>query len=126
MNQSDIFRRLRAAATRIWVNRAQDSQPVSSKTPYSTSVGDVCSSEYVIAGNEKIVDSEQLKATAKKFRDSDTLAFSEKHKTQSMAYFNEKFRSTFNHACLVHTHKNYMLISDTEFLIPRYGKEVIA
>ena len=78
-----------------------------------------CASSEFLNGLKNLLDSQGVLI-------ANTLAFSEKHKTQSMAYFNEKFKSTFNQACLVHTHKNYMLISDTEFLIRGYSKEVIA
>lgn len=47
---------------------------------------------------------------------ANTLAFSEEHKKNSKCFFEEKFLKVFPSAQLVHTHLNYMLISDKRFL----------
>ena len=57
---------------------------------------------------------------------ANTLAFSEKHKKWSKEYFTEKFKAIFPKGCIVHTHKNYMLISNREVLLSPNSKEVIA
>ena len=56
---------------------------------------------------------------------ANTLAFSDRHKEESMLYFKEKFKATFNKSCLIHTHKNYMLISDEMLIFEGISKEVI-
>lgn len=48
---------------------------------------------------------------------ANTLAFSEKHRIQSKEYFEKVFKQIFPKAVRVHTHKNFMLISDKHYLI---------
>ncbi len=47
---------------------------------------------------------------------ANTLAFNETQKVKSMKFYKEVFSATFESCTLIRTHKNYMLLSQTELL----------
>jgi len=47
---------------------------------------------------------------------SNTLAYTEDHQLKSQSFFDERYRAVFPDASLIHTHLNYMLVSEQRFL----------
>lgn len=47
---------------------------------------------------------------------ANTLAYSEDHQKNSMSFYNEAFRPIFPESTLIHTHLNYMLVSDKKLV----------
>ena len=47
---------------------------------------------------------------------NNTLAFTKSHKESANEYYQSKFKKVFREASLIHTHKNFMLLSDISYL----------